>query len=125
MPESKLSVPITLNTNGEIRVITIDKTKLDGSDLIVLLRNNIADQIKENEKIVLDFTNVEYIDAGWLASFTKELHYICQNCAPPVNLSIVIPQKQPKSLFHIEKLDNYFQTFDKLQEAIECLNSLR
>lgn len=107
---------IEFDKKGDVGIVSIS------GRLIVAnarsFKETFADIIEKANFIVLDLTDMEYVDSmglGSIISFYKALQ------EQDGDLCIACLQSKPKTLFQITKVYLIFDVFDTLNEAVEVM----
>ncbi|RQV96934.1 MAG: anti-sigma factor antagonist [Calditrichaeota bacterium] len=104
---------------NDIILLTL-KGKLVSSDDVEEMYLTIKDVIsKDHKKIILDLKNVNWISSLGIGSLMRSLTTV-KNSGGDLRLASV--SQKIKKIFSITKLDNVFQLYGNLDEAIKSFN---
>jgi anti-sigma B factor antagonist len=83
-------------------------------------KNALADAVVENQQIVLDLTEMSYIDSSGLGAMVFAQQKLSEKGG---ELRLAGLQPKPRIVFDITKVYRIFEIFDSVDMAIESFNS--
>jgi len=114
---------VTVNYNGGVVVVIIDREKLLEDKDIQSLEETINPIIDENDplRMVVDFSKVEYLSSSVLGLLIRVNNTIKERSG---SICLCNISSRIYGIFKITRLDKVFHIFDKTEEAVAHLRKL-
>jgi anti-sigma B factor antagonist len=102
------------------KIVDVKERRLDAS-IANDFKNTVIDTIAKTNNIILDFSNVDFIDSSILSALVY-LYKLCQK--ENKKLFLVNLSKKLLNIFHITGLTSIFKIFNNINECIDQVNSI-
>jgi len=109
---------MTINQNGDVTVVAIDD-RLE-ADTVEEFRTSMHDLAEQGQvKVVLDFTNVSFVDSSGLGGLVSAVRKFRQHDGD-IKLACINDNVRP--LVEIVRLHRIFDIFDSVDEAVNSFS---
>ena len=104
----------TIEKIGDLTIVTVKQDSLDARSAREF-RDDLESVIEDNAKILLDMTNVEFVDSAGLGTIVATLKHLR---ASGGDLTICSVHKTVRALFELVRMHRLVEIYDTRNEAL-------
>ncbi len=100
---------------NETRVISVDSNRIDAAMAVQFKEDMRSETAQGPDRVVLDLTNVEFIDSSGLGAIVASMKQLSRN--QKLDLAGLTPNVQ--KVFRLTRMDTIFTLFPTLDDALD------